>query len=142
MIKTIYNTQTGQIVSVSKRPDNFVLPEGFATIEGKYNSTTQYVDQNQQVQNLPLPPDDSGNYEFNWTEWRYDLKNEPVNEGTERNRRTGLLGAIDRISATRYASLSPAQQQELQTYRQALLDVPQQAGFPTNITWPTKPDWL
>ena len=24
-------------------------------------------------------------------------------------------------------------------YRQALRDVPQQAGFPENITWPTKP---
>ena len=24
-------------------------------------------------------------------------------------------------------------------YRQALRDVPQQAGFPVNITWPTKP---
>jgi len=26
------------------------------------------------------------------------------------------------------------------TYRQALRDVPAQAGFPTNVTWPTAPD--
>jgi len=26
------------------------------------------------------------------------------------------------------------------SYRQALRDVPQQAGFPDNITWPTKPE--
>tara|TARA_R110000824_G_scaffold10573_2_gene46495 strand:+ start:1044 stop:1262 length:219 start_codon:yes stop_codon:yes gene_type:complete len=25
------------------------------------------------------------------------------------------------------------------TYRQALRDVPAQAGFPTNVTWPTAP---
>tara|TARA_R110000744_G_scaffold202811_1_gene321706 strand:- start:60 stop:344 length:285 start_codon:yes stop_codon:yes gene_type:complete len=25
------------------------------------------------------------------------------------------------------------------TYRQALRDVPAQAGFPTNVTWPTEP---
>tara|TARA_B100001059_G_C17680539_1_gene499473 strand:- start:653 stop:862 length:210 start_codon:yes stop_codon:yes gene_type:complete len=25
-------------------------------------------------------------------------------------------------------------------YRQALLDVPEQSGFPTDITWPTKPE--
>ena len=25
-------------------------------------------------------------------------------------------------------------------YRQALRDVPQQAGFPMNVTWPTKPE--
>ena len=28
---------------------------------------------------------------------------------------------------------------EWRTYRQALRDVPAQAGFPDNITWPTKP---
>lgn len=28
---------------------------------------------------------------------------------------------------------------EMAAYRQALRDVPQQAGFPHNITWPTKP---
>lgn len=28
---------------------------------------------------------------------------------------------------------------EQSTYRQALRDVPAQAGFPDNITWPTKP---
>lgn len=28
---------------------------------------------------------------------------------------------------------------EWRTYRQALRDVPSQAGFPNNITWPTKP---
>jgi len=26
------------------------------------------------------------------------------------------------------------------TYRQALRDVPEQAGFPDNVTWPTKPE--
>ena len=29
--------------------------------------------------------------------------------------------------------------EEWRTYRQALRDVPAQAGFPTNITWPTEP---
>ena len=29
---------------------------------------------------------------------------------------------------------------EIQTYRQELRDVPQQAGFPHTITWPTHPD--
>jgi len=30
--------------------------------------------------------------------------------------------------------------QEQRDYRQALRDVPQQSGWPANITWPTKPD--
>ena len=28
---------------------------------------------------------------------------------------------------------------EWRTFRQALRDVPQQAGFPTSVTWPTEP---
>jgi hypothetical protein len=44
---------------------------------------------------------------------------------------TDTLSAKTRLGDTLY--------QEWQTYRQALRDVPQQAGFPTNITWPTAP---
>ena len=29
---------------------------------------------------------------------------------------------------------------DMTTYRQALRDVPQQAGFPHSVTWPTKPE--
>jgi hypothetical protein len=35
---------------------------------------------------------------------------------------------------------APVDQAAWATYRQALRDIPQQAGFPTDITWPTKPE--
>jgi len=35
---------------------------------------------------------------------------------------------------------APVDQQAWATYRQALRDLPQQAGFPTEITWPVKPE--
>lgn len=35
---------------------------------------------------------------------------------------------------------APVDQDAWATYRQALRDIPQQAGFPTDITWPTKPE--
>jgi len=35
---------------------------------------------------------------------------------------------------------APVDQVEWQDYRQALRDIPQQAGFPTDIAWPTKPE--
>jgi len=55
--------------------------------------------------------------------------------------RDGRLTEVDAIAgnALRWADLTSAKQAEWSTYRQALLDVPQQAGFPTDITWPTKP---
>jgi len=35
---------------------------------------------------------------------------------------------------------APVDQQAWAEYRQALRDLPQQAGFPTEITWPVKPE--
>ena len=35
--------------------------------------------------------------------------------------------------------LSDSKKAEWQTFRQALRDITTQSGFPTNVTWPTKP---
>lgn len=42
----------------------------------------------------------------------------------------------------RWASMATEEQDAVATYRQALLDITDQAGFPYDITWPTKPDFL
>jgi len=58
-----------------------------------------------------------------------------------RAQRDSLLLTVDAIAgnALRWAALDADTQAAWATYRQALLDVPQQAGFPHNITWPTEP---
>ena len=43
------------------------------------------------------------------------------------------------LSASDYMALADRITSDWTTYRQALRDVPAQAGFPTNITWPTEP---
>lgn len=67
-------------------------------------------------------------------------------EQAERARaeRDRLLTALDVVISNplRWASLSAEQQAEAATYRQALLDVPQQPGFPLDIVWPTVPDFV
>ena len=40
----------------------------------------------------------------------------------------------------RWGSLSDEQQLAFTVYRQNLLDIPQQEGFPHNVVWPTKPE--
>ena len=40
----------------------------------------------------------------------------------------------------RWAALDAETQALWATYRQALLDVPQQSGFPNTVTWPTEPE--
>lgn len=52
----------------------------------------------------------------------------------ERTRRDGLLKQTDW-----WAMSDLTMTAEQTAYRQALRDVPDQAGFPTNIAWPTKP---
>ena len=61
------------------------------------------------------------------------------NEREKRDYR--LQTEIDPIASNtlRWNSISTAKQEALATYRQELLDVPQQAGFPNRVTWPTKP---
>lgn len=52
-----------------------------------------------------------------------------------RSYRTVLLTSSD---WTQVAD-APVDQAAWATYRQALRDVPQQAGFPTDVVWPTPP---
>jgi hypothetical protein len=40
----------------------------------------------------------------------------------------------------RWAEMTAEKQSEWSSYRTALLDITDQAGFPTEITWPTKPE--
>jgi hypothetical protein len=61
---------------------------------------------------------------------------------TVRARRDGLLASqVDPIAsnALRWAALSDAERQAWADYRQALLEIPQQEGFPHNVAWPVKP---
>mgnify|MGYP003625607087 CR=1 FL=1 len=52
-----------------------------------------------------------------------------------------LMSEVDMVAgnALRWSSLSQDKQSEWSAYRIALLDVPQQQGFPNDVTWPTKP---
>ena len=55
--------------------------------------------------------------------------------------RDGRLAEVDAVAgnALRWAALDAETQAAWATYRQALLDVPQQAGFPNTVTWPVAP---
>jgi len=53
-----------------------------------------------------------------------------------------LKAEVDPIAgnALRWSALTDEQRQAWSDYRQALLDIPQQSGFPHNVVWPTKPE--
>jgi hypothetical protein len=55
-----------------------------------------------------------------------------------RSSRDLLLSVVDVVVSNplRWASLTSDKQNEWTVYRQALLDVPQQSGFPSTVVWP------
>jgi len=59
----------------------------------------------------------------------------PATEGQIRNQRDQLIEATDV-----WALSDRTMTAEQTAYRQALRDITDQAGFPTDITWPTKPE--
>ena len=66
---------------------------------------------------------------------------EPTAEEQARWKRDGLLYELDAIVSNplRWAEFDADMQQALADYRQALLDVPQQPGFPEDVEWPELP---
>jgi hypothetical protein len=71
----------------------------------------------------------------NISDWP-DFQADPVSATATQVRvqRDELLAASDAMA------LADRITDEWRTYRQALRDLPAQDGFPTNITWPTKPE--
>ena len=73
---------------------------------------------------------------------RLDLAEVEIQKTEKRRERDQELAhSVDPIVSNplRWDSLSTDKQNEWKTYRQALLDVPAQSGFPNSVTWPTKP---
>ena len=145
MIYTIYQIATGHISNIlyadsvedlnnhlSNRSDQAMA------MPGKYDSDEYYIQDQTAVAKSPKPGPE---YSYNYTDhvWEIDIDYLTTHGRINRNQ---ALAEIDAVSPVRYASLTAEQQVQLQTYRQALLDVPQQSDFPVAIDWPTRPTWL
>jgi hypothetical protein len=139
---TIYIQSSGQIFKsvTTTSTDPIELDTGYSYIDGDYSSQQYYIKNNQVVEFPPKPTDNK--YRFNYTTQQWELITPVVTEQSIRSARDLLLTDIDRVNPVWYDSLTTQQQAELIEYRQALLDVPQQTGFPQAVVWPTKPTWL
>ncbi len=62
----------------------------------------------------------------------------PLSEDEARSLRNKLLADCDWVVVKASEAGEPVAP-EWATYRQALRDIPQQAGFPDDVTWPEKP---
>lgn len=143
MIYTAYNPQTGQLLWNYTNSDSEPAIEINDTpvLEGNYTPGKFYWQEGNLIPIPPQPQDGFNVYNFDYTSktWQLDLS---ATAQIIRSMRDTSLEAVDRVNPVWYASLTQEQQQELATYRQALLNVPAQSGFPTNVSWPIKPTWL
>lgn len=93
------------------------------------------------------PPAQQAGFVRTWTgsEWIQEpipvapAPPEPDLAELARTQRNALLADSDFSQLT---DVPLSNRSEWATYRQALRDVPEQAGFPETINWPTKPEYI
>ena len=51
-----------------------------------------------------------------------------------------LRETVDRINPIRWEIMTESEKEAWRKYRQALLDLPEQGGFPFDVVYPTKPE--
>jgi len=143
MIYTKYDPATGQIIQTLSISDNDSIAANLPTehyVEGYYDGDKHYIDI------ATKTAIQKGDKPYPLANWDYTSKQWLIDSTTIisqiRNIRNDLLSQIDRVNPVWYSTLTADQQNQLIAYRQALLDVPQQSGFPATIEWPTKPTWL
>lgn len=141
---TVYDSTTGEIQHVFTSQDPELVAQnlqGLTYIAGDYNSKDYYIVDQQPVAKPDVPEVAGHVYKFDYAQraWQLDIAK---TQTASRQMRNNLLGLVDRINPIWYASLTSQQQSELAQYRQCLLDVPQQPGWPESVTWPRQPTWL
>lgn len=76
------------------------------------------------------------------TEIEYVVEDNSLDQliATNKGRRNQLLFATDwKLAPDLWITYTDSYREALKVYRQALRDIPDQAGFPMNINWPTMP---
>lgn len=84
---------------------------------------------------VPFTPEEEAEWDAMVAEWAAGASARKAAE--VRKERNTLLAATDWTQAV---DIPQAVKDTWAPYRQALRDVPQQPGFPENITWPVRPE--
>lgn len=82
---------------------------------------------------------------FSITEEEYDPRDEWTdNQWADmiRRKRDALISGTDYYILPDYPEIPPEALEAIKVYRQALRDIPEQAGFPRNVKWPVVPAFM
>ena len=100
------------------------------------------AERNQYIENgtvVDMPPKPDGEYQFDYTSKSWLFNTVLATQIIFAKRDQLLRDGPDRISPVWWASMTTEQQQAWVQYRQDLLNVPQQPGFPMNVVFPEIP---
>jgi hypothetical protein len=111
----------------------------FAHLDQVYDPQKYYIDPATATPvEIPARPDFNYFFSYDTYTWEININTAIVRAKNQRNILLAETDWTDTLSA------KPRMGDELynqwQTYRQALRDVPEQAGFPLAIVWPTPPE--
>jgi hypothetical protein len=131
--KTGYDNQ-GRVVANKIGPSEIEmqLSEELNWIDGVFDFDKFYVEGGI-AKLIPLKPSDLHVFDYVIKGW---VVKEDVAAAMQREQRDKLLTATD---WTQGADVPQSTRNKWAAYRQALRDVPQQPGFPTEVIWPAKP---
>ena len=131
-MKILVDNESNDIVSIG---DDDTIDQLASEIE---NSTL--------YENIVFPegfdPDDPETFAiYTYVDNAFVVNQDELSGKVRRTRNSLLKEEVDVIVSNplRWNSMTTEEQQEWTDYRQALLDVPQQSGFPDGVTWPVKP---
>jgi len=124
MAYLIYETETGRIAGGFFNETNALANSGNGFLVMEYDFEAYPSLELYKINNGAITPDP-------------DL----LAASIRKDRDEVLRNTVDPIvsNSLRWADLTAAKQTEWTQYRIDLLNIPDQAGFPTDITWPTKP---
>lgn len=137
-VYTVYepNGKINKTGACSEEDFKHAIEDGELFIEQMSSPQYQYVE-NGQLVNMPPQPSIDHVFNYDTKTWVVDTAGATAKAYALRNQL--LQDGPDRISPMWWSSMTPEEQQAWLQYRQDLLDVPQQSGFPLDIIWPTAP---
>ena len=139
MTWTIYDPTTGITTSRVRNANQIA---GRAHVPGTWQPGAWYVKQGQ-PRPLPDRPVSQDHVVWLWDlgqeTWQVDRTR---TEWAARDRRQGLFQAVDQVSPMWWAAMTADQQAGTAAYRQAIIDLTDQPGWPEIIAYPAKPPWL
>lgn len=105
-------------------------------LEGYADPDLYYIVDNAIVE-LPAKPSENHYFDYSTKQWVFNF--ELADSKAKHTRDRLLAEGPDRISPVWWSSMTEQEQQAWTFYRQALLDITEQADYPEFIVWPIKP---